>query len=235
MAMAGQRRGSDTKAEIRKVAIELFTAQGYEATSLREIAERLGITKAALYYHFSGKEDIVHSLFTEYRDALDSMVTWARQQPPGPDLHSRAVDRMVDLVTGDGLPAMRFALANPRIVRDIDTGRENAFERLTELFEVLSGPDASLEQELRPLRPAQRQHRAAGRPGPEGVRRTDRRGRSKHRPLARPSGRDAERRDSGRPRTRGMTGRAGGLLREGGVHARTAHHLADQRRRSAQL
>lgn len=56
---------------------------------------------------------------------------------------------MVDLVTGDGLPAMRFALANPRIVRDIDTGRENAFERLTELFEVLSGPDASLEQELR--------------------------------------------------------------------------------------
>jgi AcrR family transcriptional regulator len=149
MAMTGQRRGGDTKAEIRKVAIELFTAQGYEATSLREIAERLGITKAALYYHFSGKEDIVHSLFTEYRDALDSMVTWAREQPPGPDLHSRAVDRMVDLVTGDGLPAMRFALANPRIVRDIDTGRENAFERLTELFEVLSGPDASLEQELR--------------------------------------------------------------------------------------
>lgn len=149
MAMAGQRRGSDTKAEIRKVAIELFTAQGYEATSLREIAERLGITKAALYYHFSGKEDIVHSLFTEYRDALDSMVTWARQQPPGPDLNSRAVDRMVDLVTGDGLPAMRFALANPRIVRDIDTGRENAFEKLTELFEVLSGRDASVEEELR--------------------------------------------------------------------------------------
>lgn len=56
---------------------------------------------------------------------------------------------MVDLVTGDGLPAMRFALANPRIVRDIDTGRENAFEKLTELFEVLSGPDASVEEELR--------------------------------------------------------------------------------------
>ncbi|MFF1836491.1 TetR/AcrR family transcriptional regulator [Streptomyces sp. NPDC058231] len=147
--MAGQRRGSDTKAEIRRVAIELFTVQGYEATSLREISERLGITKAALYYHFSGKEDIVRSLFTEYWDALDSMVAWAREQPPGPDLHNRAVDRMVDLVTGDGLPAMRFALANPRIARDLHPGRESAFERLTELFEILSGPDASVEQSLR--------------------------------------------------------------------------------------
>ncbi|MEV6162928.1 helix-turn-helix domain-containing protein [Streptomyces sp. NPDC052052] len=147
--MAGRRRGSDTKAEIREVAIELFTEQGYEATSLREIAERLGITKAALYYHFSSKEDIVRSLFSAHLDALDAMVDWAREQPPGPDLHNRAVDRMVDLVTGDGLPAMRFALANQHVVRDLHPGRENAFEKLAELFEILTGPNASVEEELR--------------------------------------------------------------------------------------
>ncbi|MEU9319494.1 helix-turn-helix domain-containing protein [Streptomyces sp. NPDC048295] len=149
MTMAARRRGDDTKAEIRKVAIELFTEQGYEATSLREIAERLGITKAALYYHFSSKEDIVRSLFTEHLDALDDMVAWAREQPPGPELRVRAVDRMVDLATGGGLSAMRFALANQRVVRDLHPGRENAFERLGELFKILAGPDASVEEELR--------------------------------------------------------------------------------------
>ncbi|MFI6057549.1 TetR/AcrR family transcriptional regulator [Streptomyces sp. NPDC051286] len=149
MAMAGRRRGDDTKAEIRKVAIELFTEQGYEATSLREIAERLGITKAALYYHFSSKEDIVRSQFTEHLDALDDMVAWAREQPPGPELRVRAVDRMIDLVTGGGLSAMRFALANQHVVRDLHPGRENAFERLGELFKILAGPDASVEEELR--------------------------------------------------------------------------------------
>jgi AcrR family transcriptional regulator len=49
----------DTRAEILAVATELFTEQGFEATSLREIAVRLGITKAALYYHFASKDDIL--------------------------------------------------------------------------------------------------------------------------------------------------------------------------------
>src|SRR5215470_13688163 len=38
----------DTRTRIQRVALELFTEHGYEATSLREIAERLGVTKAAL-------------------------------------------------------------------------------------------------------------------------------------------------------------------------------------------
>src|SRR5580704_12464879 len=50
------RRG-DTRARIQQVALELFAEQGYDKTSLREIAERLDVTKAALYYHFKSKED----------------------------------------------------------------------------------------------------------------------------------------------------------------------------------
>ena len=52
----------DTRAEILAVASELFVEQGYEGTSLREIAERLGITKAALYYHFPSKDDMLLAL-----------------------------------------------------------------------------------------------------------------------------------------------------------------------------
>jgi AcrR family transcriptional regulator len=52
----------DTRTEILEVAAELFTSRGYDATSLREIAERLGITKAALYYHFRSKHEIMRAL-----------------------------------------------------------------------------------------------------------------------------------------------------------------------------
>ena len=151
MAVAGQRRGADTKAEIHKVAIELFTERGYEATSLREIAERLGITKAALYYHYSSKESIVRSIFEAHLEALDELTAWAREQPPGPELRARAVDRMVDLGTGSGMAVMRFAMANQHVIRELhdEKGRENAFGKMTELFDILTGPDAPIAEVLR--------------------------------------------------------------------------------------
>src|SRR5512132_2864062 len=67
----------DTRERIQAIARELFAEQGYEKTSLREIAERLGVTKAALYYHFKSKEDIVLELHLRLhavgRDALEQL------------------------------------------------------------------------------------------------------------------------------------------------------------------
>ncbi len=57
----GRPRGS-TRERILDVALDLFTDQGYEQTSMREVADALGFTKAALYYHFQNKEDILLSL-----------------------------------------------------------------------------------------------------------------------------------------------------------------------------
>jgi len=51
-----------TRERILDIALELFTEQGYEKTSLRQIAERLGFSKAAIYYHFASKEDILIEL-----------------------------------------------------------------------------------------------------------------------------------------------------------------------------
>ncbi|WP_018640008.1 TetR/AcrR family transcriptional regulator [Parafrankia elaeagni] len=51
-----------TRERILDVALELFTHAGYEAVSLREIAQRMNFTKAALYYHFSSKDDILLAL-----------------------------------------------------------------------------------------------------------------------------------------------------------------------------
>jgi AcrR family transcriptional regulator len=51
-----------TRDRILDAALDLFIDQGFDGTSLREIAERLGITKAALYYHFESKDDILMAL-----------------------------------------------------------------------------------------------------------------------------------------------------------------------------
>lgn len=68
-----------TRAEILRVALELFRSQGYDATSLREIAERLGLTKAALYYHFRAKEQIVVELTKPFLDGLSAILGAARE------------------------------------------------------------------------------------------------------------------------------------------------------------
>src|SRR5262245_66344943 len=66
-----------TRERILDVALELFNEQGYDKTSLREIAERLDITKAALYYHFRSKADILLELHIRLhhlgRDLLDKL------------------------------------------------------------------------------------------------------------------------------------------------------------------
>jgi AcrR family transcriptional regulator len=77
---AGSRGRGVTRERILAVALELFNEQGYDKTSLREIAERLGVTKAALYYHFERKQDILlalhlelHALSRDHFDRLDAL------------------------------------------------------------------------------------------------------------------------------------------------------------------
>ncbi len=65
---------NDTKAEIRAVALELFARKGFEKTSLREIAERLDITKAALYYHFPSKNDLLTSLVRPLGEDMEALL-----------------------------------------------------------------------------------------------------------------------------------------------------------------
>jgi AcrR family transcriptional regulator len=55
---------------IVEVATELFSEHGVEATSMRMIADRLGVTKAALYYHFESKDQLHHHIHLELIDAI---------------------------------------------------------------------------------------------------------------------------------------------------------------------
>lgn len=51
-----------TRDRILDVALELFSAHGYEGTSIRDIAEQMEMTKAAVFYHFPAKEDLLGAI-----------------------------------------------------------------------------------------------------------------------------------------------------------------------------
>lgn len=53
---------ADTKEKILMTALQLFARDGYEAVSVRNIAEELGMTKGALYRHYKNKRDIFDSI-----------------------------------------------------------------------------------------------------------------------------------------------------------------------------
>jgi AcrR family transcriptional regulator len=63
-----------TKARIQDAALDLFVRQGYEKTSLREIADQLGITKAALYYHYASKQELLKSLTQPLIDEFEHVL-----------------------------------------------------------------------------------------------------------------------------------------------------------------
>ncbi|MEV4107993.1 TetR/AcrR family transcriptional regulator [Nonomuraea sp. NPDC049695] len=73
---------SDTKARIQEVARELFVSQGVQNTSLRQISDRLGITKPALYYHFASRDDLVRSIVEPMVEDIERFV--ATRQPGDP-------------------------------------------------------------------------------------------------------------------------------------------------------
>jgi AcrR family transcriptional regulator len=61
LAASGE-QGASTRERILDVALDLFTDQGFDGTSMREIAEQLRISKPAIYYHFASKEEILMAL-----------------------------------------------------------------------------------------------------------------------------------------------------------------------------
>jgi AcrR family transcriptional regulator len=142
---------TDTRSRVQQVALELFAEQGYEKTSLREIAERLGVTKAALYYHFRSKEDIVHSLTDDYFAEIDALVDWAKDQPPTDQTRREVLDRYVGIVVA-GSEVFRFLEQNRAAVQSMETGKDRFIrfrDRLDALVDVLAGAEAPLRDRVR--------------------------------------------------------------------------------------
>ena len=73
-----------TKEKILHTALELFSEKGFDGTSMQDIAGRVGLTKAALYRHFAGKEALFDALIESLRAHYEAGLGAAAENPPVP-------------------------------------------------------------------------------------------------------------------------------------------------------
>ncbi|MGD0440402.1 MAG: helix-turn-helix domain-containing protein [Acidimicrobiales bacterium] len=90
----------NTRQRILDIALELFNTQGYDATSIRQIAERLGFSKASIYYHFASKQDILMALHYKLhevgREALSTVQLSAHSSETWMALLDQLIDEILE-------------------------------------------------------------------------------------------------------------------------------------------
>lgn len=144
------RPGAGTAGNIREVALDLFSRQGYERSTLREIADALGITKAAVYYHYRTKVEILDDLLRPMVDGEDWIIADAESdtaQIGGPAWRLSLVERYIDLLLTHRRVAT-YAMNDIAGVSNstlLDRMRAND----TRLAALLANGDLSLEQRVR--------------------------------------------------------------------------------------
>ncbi|MEU3457986.1 helix-turn-helix domain-containing protein [Micromonospora sp. NPDC006766] len=136
-----------TRERIQAVALELFTEQGYEKTSLREIAERLGVTKAALYYHFKSKDEIVNSFVEDRLRRMDELIAWAHSQPATLATRRTLITRYAEAMFAGELPAvMRFFEQNQTVLKSLVAGQQMRERMMLLANELCRGDDSPAAQ-----------------------------------------------------------------------------------------
>ncbi|WLQ34563.1 helix-turn-helix domain containing protein [Streptomyces castrisilvae] len=147
MGSTSQPRRGNTRQRIQDVALELFAQQGYEKTSLREIAEQLDVTKAALYYHFKTKEDILVSIFEDLNKPVEDLIIWGETQPRTLETKTEILRRYSEALARSA-PLFRFMQENQATVRDLSIG-ETIKHRVLGLVDLIKDPDAPLTDQVR--------------------------------------------------------------------------------------
>jgi AcrR family transcriptional regulator len=87
------RPGHDLES-VLAVAVEVFNERGYDGTSMRELSERLGIAKSAIYHHVTGKEELLRLALDRALTGLSAVADRARVLP------APAIERLEYLVRG---------------------------------------------------------------------------------------------------------------------------------------
>jgi AcrR family transcriptional regulator len=137
-----------TRARILETAQQLIGEKGFVATSTRELCERMGFTKAALYYHFQTKDELLGVLVTPLLEALSGLVD-GREVDPAPRARRQVLVGYVELVAcHQGL--MRVLSEDPS-VRHHEALSPGAaiFRRLTQLLAGQVAPDAGTRIRVR--------------------------------------------------------------------------------------
>ncbi len=95
-----------------RTAIDLFNKQGYDRTTVGDVAKALGLSKSAIYHHVPSKEHLLAAALDEALDGLTSAVETALDAGPGTTAAQRlrtAVHQSVEILV-DSLPAVTLLL-----------------------------------------------------------------------------------------------------------------------------
>jgi AcrR family transcriptional regulator len=137
------RPGHDLDA-VLTAAVALFIERGYEATSMEDLAGRLGITKSSIYHHVSGKEELLRLAVDRALDALFAAAEEVTAQPgPAIDRLELLIRRSV-LVLVDRLPFVTLLLrvrGNTTVERQALARRREFDHLVTELVKQAQAED----------------------------------------------------------------------------------------------
>jgi AcrR family transcriptional regulator len=136
----------DSRARVLQAALDLFAEQGFAATSTRELSERLGFTKAALYYHFRTKDDLLAALIQPVLDQLTTLIT---QTPVRASAAARrqVLAAYVDLSMAH-VDLLRVLTQDPSVARRPASATHAALEE--RMLQLLAGHDApDLSEQIR--------------------------------------------------------------------------------------
>jgi len=140
--------GEATRARILEVARELFATQGFAATSTRELSERLGFTKAALYYYFRTKDDLLTALLEPLRTPMATLVA----QTPlscSPAARRAVLVAYVDVVV-ENLDLIRVLTQDPSVAhRPASLAQAPLYRRIVQLLCGTDTPDVAQQARAR--------------------------------------------------------------------------------------
>ncbi len=131
--------GEATRARIVEVALELIADRGFSATTTREIAERLGFTKAALYYHFRTKDDLLAAIVAPAMTGLAALVDEVR--PRAEPAARRSVLAGYVALVAEHADLVRVLAADPAVRHSPAlAGAMPLYERLAQLLAGVEVP-----------------------------------------------------------------------------------------------
>jgi AcrR family transcriptional regulator len=121
----------DTRARILEVALQLVTERGYAGMSIRDLADELGLTTAAMYYHFASKEALLDALVAPLTDGLDELAATSKA---GELSAEQVLTQLVALLSGPSARALPVLMSDPSAGRLLKSrfGPMRAFESILE-------------------------------------------------------------------------------------------------------
>jgi len=131
----------DTRVRLLETALGLFTEHGVEGTSLQMIADALGVTKAAVYYHFKTKDEITEAVAEPAVAELSSILDRAEALRRHGAQVDYVLDGLVDLVVRNRVLVAVFC-SDPGIARAVERSLHGEENVMTRLPAMLVGPDA---------------------------------------------------------------------------------------------